>query len=74
MMKRINFTPEERRIADNHRYHQMKRASEDAYVRKEEKVKNAKNFLALGISVEDVAKGTGLSVEEVKKLKISDIL
>ena len=28
----------------------------------------ARNFLAMGLSVEQVAQGTGLSVEEIKKL------
>ena len=35
--------------------------------REEEKIEIAKNLLELGISVEDVAKGTGLSVEYLKK-------
>ena len=35
MMKRVNFTPEERRIADAYIYNKMKRDSEDAYVRDE---------------------------------------
>lgn len=35
----------------------------------EEKIENAKNFLKLGISIEIVAQGTGLSIEEVNKIK-----
>ena len=37
--------------------------------REEEKIKNAINFLNLGISVDIVAQGTGLSLEEVNKIK-----
>lgn len=36
--------------------------------RKEEKIRNARNLLLLGIDVETVAKGVGLSIEEVKRL------
>ena len=32
-------------------------------------IENAKNFLKLGLSVEIVAQGTGLSLEEVNKIK-----
>ena len=32
-------------------------------------IENARNFLNLGISVEIVAQGTGLSLEEVNKIK-----
>ena len=32
-------------------------------------IENARNFLDLGISVEIVAQGTGLSLEEVNKIK-----
>ena len=31
-------------------------------------VETAKNFLAMGLSVEQVADGTGLSIEEIEKL------
>lgn len=33
-----------------------------------EKIETARNFLKMGLSVEQVARGTGLSIEEVKKL------
>ncbi len=36
---------------------------------KEERIKNAKNFLVMGLDVDMVAKGTGLSVDEVLKIK-----
>lgn len=36
---------------------------------KEATIKNAKNFLVMGLDVEMVAKGTGLSVDEVLKIK-----
>ena len=36
---------------------------------KEATIKNAKNFLIMGLDVDMVAKGTGLSVEEVQKIK-----
>ena len=31
-------------------------------------IETAKNFLKMGLSVEQVAQGTGLTVEEIKKL------
>ncbi|NOW06128.1 hypothetical protein [Clostridium beijerinckii] len=36
---------------------------------KEERIKNAKNFLIMGLDVEMVAKGTGLSVDVVLKIE-----
>ena len=36
--------------------------------RNEAKLETAKKFLAMGLSVEQVADGTGLSVEEIEKL------
>jgi len=36
--------------------------------KKEEKISSAKNFKALGVDLEIIAKATGLSIEEVKKL------
>lgn len=38
-------------------------------VQKNEKVRNAINFLKLGVSPEIVAKGAELSIEEVKQLQ-----
>ena len=35
----------------------------------EEKLATAKRFLSMGLSVQDVAKGTSLSVEQVEKIK-----
>ena len=35
---------------------------------KKAKLETAKKFLAMGLSVEQVADGTGLSVEEIEKL------
>ena len=35
---------------------------------REAKLETAKKFLAMGLSVEQVADGTGLSVEEIEKL------
>lgn len=37
-----------------------------------ERIKNAKSFLAMGLSPEQVAQGTGLSLEEVLKLTPKD--
>ena len=37
--------------------------------RQENKLENARNFLLLGIPIETIAKGTGLSVEEIRKLQ-----
>uniref|UniRef100_UPI00257FBA2E Rpn family recombination-promoting nuclease/putative transposase n=1 Tax=Clostridium sp. UBA1652 TaxID=1946348 RepID=UPI00257FBA2E len=36
--------------------------------RVEEKLNNAKNLILLGVDVETVAKGVGLSIEEIKKI------
>ncbi|OOM06333.1 PD-(D/E)XK nuclease family transposase [Clostridium saccharobutylicum] len=36
---------------------------------KEAKIKNAKNFLLLGLNLDIVAKGTGLSIEEIQRIK-----
>ena len=33
------------------------------------KIETAKNFISMGLSVEQVAQGTGLSIETVKSLK-----
>ena len=33
-------------------------------------IETAKNFLAMGLTVGQVAKGTGLSIEEIKKLRV----
>lgn len=35
----------------------------------EEKLATAKRLLSIGLSVQDVAKGTSLSVEQVEKIK-----
>ena len=35
---------------------------------KEAKLETAKKFLSMGLSVEQVADGTGLSIEEIEKL------
>lgn len=48
-----------------------KRSSISAALRKgrmEEKYEVARNFLKLGLSVEQIAAGTGLSVEEIESL------
>lgn len=36
---------------------------------KEQNIQNAKNFLELGVDIEIISKGTGLSIEEVKELR-----
>ena len=36
---------------------------------KKAKIESAKRFLSMGLSVEQVAAGTGLSLEEIEKLK-----
>ena len=36
---------------------------------KKAKIESAKRFLSMGLSVEQVATGTGLSLEEIEKLK-----
>jgi len=38
--------------------------------REKEKIEIAENLLAMGMSVEDVSKGTGLTIEEVKDLTV----
>ena len=32
------------------------------------KIETAKNFISMGLSVEQISKGTGLSVEEIKSI------
>lgn len=32
------------------------------------KIEMAKNFLKMGLSIEQIAEGTGLSIEEIKKI------
>ena len=44
-------------------------AEGEAKGRAEEKLATAKRFLGMGLSVQDVAKGTSLSVEQVEKIK-----
>ncbi|BCZ45197.1 hypothetical protein psyc5s11_12640 [Clostridium gelidum] len=38
---------------------------------KKEKIENAKNFLLLGVDIETIAKGTGLSIKDIEMLKIN---
>ena len=73
MMKRINFSPEERKLADNHRYQQMKRASEDAYQREqgreENKIETVKNGLENSVPIETISALTGLSTSEIETIR-----
>lgn len=46
----------------------LKSAREEG--RREEKLINAKNLILLGVDVEIVAKGVGLSIDEVKRLLV----
>lgn len=46
-----------------------KRLSEWQTALEEERMAIAKKFLDMGLSVEEVSKGTGLSIDEVKSLK-----
>ena len=41
--------------------------------KKESAIETAKKFLAMGLSVEQVSQGTGLSLEEVENLKNQDL-
>ena len=36
----------------------------------EEKLATAKRLLSMGLSVQDVAKGTSLSIEQIEKIKV----
>lgn len=47
-------------------YSDLKSALETAV--EDSKIEIAKNFKKLGLSNEDIAKGTGLSVEQIEKL------
>ena len=42
----------------------------EAKGRIEKEIEIAENLLEMGLSADDVAKGTGLSIEEVEKLKM----
>ena len=44
-------------------------AEGEAKGKAEEKLATAKRLLSMGLSVQDVAKGTSLSVEQVEKIK-----
>ena len=79
MMKKTNFTAEERKLADFYTRAHMKRVSEDEYVREEvrqeertkanaEKIATIKRFLRMGLSNLDVAKGVGVDVDVVVKV------
>ena len=48
MMKRVNYTPEERRIADDYIYHKMRRVSEDEYVREQGREQGREEGIQLG--------------------------
>lgn len=37
---------------------------------KQEKIANAKNFLNLGIDINIIARGTGLTIEEIKNIEL----
>lgn len=37
--------------------------------REEAKIEMAKNFLKMGLSIEQISEGTGLTVEEIRKLE-----
>ena len=37
---------------------------------KQNSIEIAKNFLKMGLPIEQIAKGTNLSIEEIKKLKL----
>lgn len=39
---------------------------------KQEKINNAKNFLKLGIDIETISKGTGLTIEEIKNIELEE--
>ncbi|MBR1734733.1 MAG: hypothetical protein IJ730_04720 [Alphaproteobacteria bacterium] len=54
---------------ENKEYYQKKRECVHGKAKANtEKIKIAKNFLKMGLSVEQVAQGTGLSVEDIQKL------
>ena len=42
--------------------------------RREGKIEVAKNFLKMGMSIEQISMGTGLTIEEVKKLKDNETI
>ena len=48
-------------------------AEGEAKGKAEEKLATAKRFLDMGLSVQDVAKGTSLSIEQVEKIKAEQI-
>ena len=57
------------RIHDAHK-DGLKKGKEEGIAEGEKnaKVEAAKNFLAMGLSIDQVAKGTGLSVSDIQKL------
>ena len=63
----------DKKVRDSYMTYEMRikdtLAEGEAKGRAEEKLATAKRFLGMGLSVQDVAKGTSLSVEQVEKIK-----
>ena len=75
LMEKVNFTIEEREAANAYIRAQLKRTSEDNYIREEErkkfdaeKLESAKSMLSDGFPPSVISKHLKLSIEEIDKL------
>ena len=69
MMKKTNFTAEERKAADFYTRAQLMRISEDDYVREQNAKEIAKSLLQSGMPVEEVSKHSKLPVDIIMQIK-----
>lgn len=67
--KRMEYEARQKDIRDhNYLINQAKREGKQEGIQ-QEKISNARNFLSMGLSIEQVAKGTELSYEEIKQIQ-----
>ena len=64
-----NLSPEERTQAKNKEAAKIVLAKTEEYAKREEKIEIAKNFIAIGLDNATIAKGTGLSIEQIEQLR-----
>jgi predicted transposase/invertase (TIGR01784 family) len=64
-----NLTEEERAKAKNKEAARITLAKTEQYAKKENTLEIAKNFIAIGLDNATIAKGTGLSIEQIEQLR-----
>ncbi|MDR1701491.1 MAG: Rpn family recombination-promoting nuclease/putative transposase [Sporomusaceae bacterium] len=72
ILDEISKSEEERIQYENELIFDLDTRSNIDGAKREEKLEIAQNFLKLGISAEQISKGTGLSLEEIKKIKTNN--